>query len=104
MDVQSVIWASLEANTGHGSQVKVEVQAACGSWVYGKLGRTVWVPDRDYGKIRVTGLSALDLWSLQKMLLGEAVDMEEGKYGEILTCIPASSLAQKQQLWLCLCW
>lgn len=63
MDVQCVIWASLEANTGCGSQVQVEIQAACGSWVHGRLGRTVWEPDRDYGNIRVTGLSALNPWS-----------------------------------------
>ena len=63
MDVQSVIWASLEANTGRVSQVQVEIQAGCGSWVHGRLGWTVWEPDRDNGKIRVTGLSALNPWS-----------------------------------------
>lgn len=39
MNVQSVIWASLGANTGCGSQVQVDIWAACGSWVRGKLGR-----------------------------------------------------------------
>lgn len=38
------------------------------------------------------------------MCLGEGADKEKGKYGEILTCIPASSSAQKRQHWLCLCW
>lgn len=63
MDVQSVIWASMETNTGRGSQVQAGIQAACGSRVHGRRGRTVWEPDRDYGKIRVTGLSALSPWS-----------------------------------------
>lgn len=66
-----------------------QIQAAFGSWVCERIEGTVWQPDREYGKIRDSGLSALSPWSWQKMCLGEG-DRKKAT-GEMPSCVSCST-------------